>query len=210
MVKHDKTSGLDRNNRQTYSCLQRMLLVRKGSIKYCLLLCLKISCISRLRCVWNNVCVHVFKTTNWQFIIVCNFIYIVVINCGWRMDGTVGGARDGAVMRWLSSSDVTFLQKSQWLMKKHSYFMQTVHVTVDWLFWNLYCSYISPRPQLSWKKARKFKFWQYGTFNVENSCWLMFMWKLWFIFHQDFLVNKIKAFIWIFCNTINVFTVTFD
>jgi len=25
---------------------------------------------------------------------------------------------------WLSTSDITFLQKSQWLMKKHSYFMQ--------------------------------------------------------------------------------------
>ncbi len=42
------------------------------------------------------------------------------------MDGTVGGARDGDWRRWLSSSDVTFLQKSEWLMKKHSYFMQTV------------------------------------------------------------------------------------
>ncbi len=27
-------------------------------------------------------------------------IYIVVINCGWRMDGTVGGAWDGDWRRW--------------------------------------------------------------------------------------------------------------
>ncbi len=137
------------------------------------------------------VCVHVFKTTNWQFIIVCNFIYIVVINCGWRMDGTVGGARDGAVMRWLSSSDVTFLQKSQWLMKKHSYFMQTVHFTVDWLFWNLYCSYISPRPQLSWKKPGNLSFDNMGPLMLKTVA----DWCLcgnWFIFHQDFLVNKKK------------------
>ncbi len=40
-------------------------------------------CISRLCCVWN-VCVHVCKTSNWRFIclIICNCIYIVVINCG--------------------------------------------------------------------------------------------------------------------------------
>ncbi len=52
-------------------------------------------------------------------------IYIVVINCGWRMDGKVGGAWDGD---WGgdSSSDVTFLRKSQGLVKKHSYFIQAV------------------------------------------------------------------------------------
>ncbi len=82
VVKRDKTSGLDRNHRQKYSRLQHTLLIRKGSIKYCLLLLcarLKISCISRLCCVWNNVCVHVCKTSNWWFIIICNCIYIVVI-----------------------------------------------------------------------------------------------------------------------------------
>ncbi len=41
------------------------------------IICLKISCISRLCCVLNNVCVHVCKTANWRFIcfIICNFIY---------------------------------------------------------------------------------------------------------------------------------------
>ncbi len=43
-------------------------------------------CISPLCSVWNNVCVHVCKTTNWRFIclIICNCKYIVVINCGWN------------------------------------------------------------------------------------------------------------------------------
>ncbi len=48
------------------------------------------------------------------------------------MDGTVGGAR-----QWLSSSDVTFLRKSQGLVKKHSYFMLAVCI-LRWLFWNLH------------------------------------------------------------------------
>ncbi len=38
VVKRDKTNGLDRNDRQKCSRLQRTLLIRKGSIKYCLLL----------------------------------------------------------------------------------------------------------------------------------------------------------------------------
>ncbi len=38
VVKRDKTSGLDRNDRQKCSHLQRTLLIRKGSINYCLLL----------------------------------------------------------------------------------------------------------------------------------------------------------------------------
>ncbi len=87
VVKCNKISGLDRNHCQTWSRLQLTLLIKKGSIKYCLLLLwarLKISCILRLCCVWNSVCVHVCKTTNWQFIIICNCIYIVVINCGWN------------------------------------------------------------------------------------------------------------------------------
>ncbi len=38
VVKRVKMSGLDRNHRQKCSRLQRTLLIRKGSIKYCLLL----------------------------------------------------------------------------------------------------------------------------------------------------------------------------
>ncbi len=119
VVKWRKMSRLDRNDRQTWSHLQHTLLIWKGSIKCGLLLLwvhLKIYCISWLYCVWNNVCVHVSKT-NWRFIIICNFIYIVVINCGWRIDGS---ARYGDWRWWLSSSDVIFLRKSQGLVKKHS------------------------------------------------------------------------------------------
>ncbi len=88
VVKRDKTSGLDRNYSQKCWHLQRTLLIRKGSVKYCLLLLwarLKISYASHCH-VWN-VCVHVCKTTNWRFIcliIYCNCLYIVVINCGWN------------------------------------------------------------------------------------------------------------------------------
>ncbi len=112
VVKCDKTRGLDRNDRQKWSRLQSTL-IRKGSIKYCLLLLwvhLKISCISRLCRVWNNVCVHVCKTRNWWFIIICNCLYIVVINCGWRMDRTVLSmvteGCDGVILCLFKHSDV--------------------------------------------------------------------------------------------------------
>ncbi len=62
------------------------------------------------------------------------------------MDETVGGARDGD---WVL---LTFLQKSQGLVKKHSYYAGCVHFTVEWLFWNLYGCYIAPRPLLSLKR----------------------------------------------------------
>ncbi len=51
VVKRDKTSELDRNDHQKCSRLQRTLLIRKDSIKYCLLLLwasMNIYCISRL------------------------------------------------------------------------------------------------------------------------------------------------------------------
>ncbi len=52
VVKRDKTSGLDRNHHQKFSRLQLTLLIRKGLIKYCLLLLwarLKISCMSCMK-----------------------------------------------------------------------------------------------------------------------------------------------------------------
>ncbi len=123
VIKRDKTSGLDRNDRQKCSCLQRTLLIRKGS-----------SSLVVLR-IWRFLASHDYivneimflcmcKTTNWRFIIICNCIYIVVINRGWRMDGTVGGARCTGCR--MSSSDVTFLRKSLGLVNKHSYFMLSV------------------------------------------------------------------------------------
>ncbi len=79
----------DRTHHKKCSRLQRTLLIRKGSIKYSILVLLarlKSFCTPQICCVWNNVCVHVCKTTNWQFIclIICNCINIVVINCGWN------------------------------------------------------------------------------------------------------------------------------
>ncbi len=71
---------------------------------------------------------------------------------------TVGGARGGDWRRWMSSYDVTFLRKSQALVKRHRYFNYCVHFTVDWLFWNVYGSYISPRPRLSWRNPGHFSF----------------------------------------------------
>ncbi len=52
VVKRDKTSGQDRKHHQKDSRLQLTLLIRKGLIKYCLLLLwarLKISCMSCMK-----------------------------------------------------------------------------------------------------------------------------------------------------------------
>ncbi len=119
VVKRDKTS-------QKCLRLQRTLLIRKGSIKYCLLLLwarLKISCISRICRVWNNVCVHVCKTTNWRFIyiIICNCIYIVVINCGWNNNVAV---KIVACWNW------NVFTSSSWL-DRHGEFVFTIHVRRD-------------------------------------------------------------------------------
>ncbi len=43
-----------------------------------------------------------------------------------------------------------------------------VHFTADWLFWNLYGSYIAPRPLLSWKKPGNFRFDNMGPLRVTN------------------------------------------
>ncbi len=88
VVKRDKTSGLNRNHHQKCPCLQCTLHIRKGPIKYCILLLwarLKIYCISRICCVWNNVvCMCVKQQTDDLYIIICNIIYSAVINCGWN------------------------------------------------------------------------------------------------------------------------------
>ncbi len=42
-----------------------------------------------------------------------------------------------------------------------------VHFTVDWLFWNLYGSYIVPRPLLSWKKPGHFSFDNMGPLSCK-------------------------------------------
>ncbi len=125
MVKRDKTSELDRNDHQKCSRLQRTLLIRKDSIKYCLLLLwasMNISCISRLCPVWNNVCVHVCKTTNWRFICnICNCIYIAVINCGWNNKVAV---KIVACWNW------NVFTSSSWL-DRHGELVFTIHVRRD-------------------------------------------------------------------------------
>ncbi len=67
---------------------------------------------------------------------------------------TVGGARDGDWRRWLSSH--IFTEVTRACEKAQLLYAGCVHFTVDWLFWNLYGSYIAPRPMLSWKKPGNF------------------------------------------------------
>ncbi len=67
VVKRDKTSGLDRNYSQKCWRLQRTLLIRKGSIKYCLLLLwarLKISYASHYVMYEMSVCMCVKQQTD--------------------------------------------------------------------------------------------------------------------------------------------------
>ncbi len=81
---------------------------------------------------------------------------------------TVGGARDGDWRRWLSSSDVTFLRKSQGLVKRHSYFMQAV-CTLLWIdCFGTYMVVTYPLDLSYHEKARKFLFWLYWTFNIKH------------------------------------------
>ncbi len=117
VVKRDKTSGLDRNDRQKLSRLQRTLLIRKGSIQKCGLLLLwarlKISCISRICCVWNNVCVHVCETTN----------YSVVINCGWN---------NNVAVKIVSCWNLKVFTASSWLDRHGEFvFTKVIHVRRD-------------------------------------------------------------------------------
>ncbi len=98
VVKLDKTSGLDKNDSQKCLDLQRTLLIRKGSIKYCLLLLwarLKIFDASHYVMNEMSVCMCVKQQTNDLYIIICNCIYIVVINCGWNNNVTEGMGKMG-------------------------------------------------------------------------------------------------------------------
>ncbi len=66
VVKRDKTSGLDRNYSQKCLRLQHTLLIRKGLIKYCLLLWarLKISYASHYVMYEMSVCMCVKQQTD--------------------------------------------------------------------------------------------------------------------------------------------------
>ncbi len=70
----------------------------------------------------------------------------------------VGGAWDGDWRLWLSSSDVIFLQKSQGLVKNHSYFIQAVWALLWIDRFETYIVVTAPRPLLSWKKPGNVSF----------------------------------------------------
>ncbi len=91
----------------------------------------------------------------WHLCTVPPLIYIVVINCGWRMDGESFG-------RHIYTEVTRTREKAQLL------YAGCVHFTVDWLFWNLYDSYISPRSLLSWKKPGNFSFDNMGPSRLKN------------------------------------------
>ncbi len=96
------------------ACLQRTLLIRKGSIKYCFLFLwarLKISCISWLCCVWNNVCVHVCKTTNWRFTIQS---FVIIYTLSWLI---VAG---GWMGRWAVLGMVT--EGRDWVVRTSHFY----------------------------------------------------------------------------------------
>ncbi len=60
--------------------------------------------------------------------------------------------------------------------------------TVDWLFWNLYGSYISPRPLLSWKKPGNFSFDNMGLLRLfefkQNAIAMLFCYILRALWHH--------------------------
>ncbi len=151
VVKRDKTSGLDRNHRQKCLRLQCTLLIRKGSIKYCLLLLwarLKISYASHdcvLYEIMKYMCVKQQTDNLKSFVIVYILLWLIVAG-GWMV--TEGGDWG----RHMFTEVTRTREKAQLL------YASCVHFTVDWLFWNLYGSYIAPRPQLSWKKRGNFTF----------------------------------------------------
>ncbi len=86
VVKRDKTSGLDRKDRQKCLRLQRTLLIRKGSIKYFVVMGASEDFLHVTTVVYEimSVCMCVKQQIDDLYIIICNCIYIVVINCGWN------------------------------------------------------------------------------------------------------------------------------
>ncbi len=97
----------------------------------------------------------------------------------WRFGKrTVGGAQDGRL-------DVTLLRKSQGLVKKLLFYAGCVHFTVDWLFLNIYDSYIDPRPLLSRKKTGHFSFDNMGNLIYVFLCiYLCYSHNLYIFFFQ--------------------------
>ncbi len=63
----------------------------------------------------------------------------------WVVLGMVTEGSDWVVWRHIFTEVTRAREKAQLL------YAGCVHFTVDWLFWNIYDSYKTPRPQLSWK-----------------------------------------------------------
>ncbi len=117
------------------------LLIRRGSTKYCiLLLCahLKISCISRICRVWNNVCVCmcVKQQTYDLYIIICNCIYSVVINCGLNNNVSV------KIVAWWNQNVFT----SSWLDRQGE-IVFTIHIDVI----HFIVTVLSDHPSFEWE-----------------------------------------------------------
>ncbi len=79
---------------------------------------------------------------------------------------TVGGARDGDWRRcWVVLTSHCYgSHKGSW--KGTAALCRLCALCMDWLFRNLYGSYIAPRPLLSWKKPLDFSFDNMGHFKT--------------------------------------------
>ncbi len=148
VVKQDKTSRLDRNHGQKSLSLKRTLLIRKGSIKYCLFGFVNLfdmfPCCCCSAMAWTRCCLGV-----WQ-------------KDGGRCSGWWLKAVTESFGRHIFTEVTRAREKTQLL------YAGCVSFTVDWLFWNLYGSYIAPRPQLSWKKTGNFSFDNMGPLKVQK------------------------------------------
>ncbi len=101
----------------------------------------------------------------------------------------VGGARDGDWRRWLSSSDITFLRKSQRLVKRHSYFMQAVWALLWTDCFGTYMVVTYPlRPLLSWKEPGNVSFDNMGLLRLfefkQNAIAMLFCYILRALWHH--------------------------
>ncbi len=88
VVKRDKTSGLDRNHRQKCLRLQRTTSYQKRFNKVLSFVVIGASedflHVTTVVYEIMSVCMCVKQQTDDLYIIICNCIYGVVINCGWN------------------------------------------------------------------------------------------------------------------------------
>ncbi len=95
---------------------------------------LKISCISQLWHVWNNLCMCVKQRTDNFYIIICNCIYSVVMNCSWNSNVAV---KIVACWNW------NVFTSSSWLVSLSLiYTLDVIHLIV---------TILSDRPSFEWE-----------------------------------------------------------